>query len=58
MKYLLDTNICVFCLRGKFDVDAAIDKVGWDNCYISEITVLESADQPAQGLFLHPRQGH
>ena len=41
MKYLLDTNICVFSLRGKFDVDAAIDKVGWDNCYISEITVLE-----------------
>ena len=41
MKYLLDTNICAFFLRGKYDVDKAIDNVGWDNCYISEITVLE-----------------
>ena len=39
--YLLDTNICVFYLRGKFDVDKRIDHVGWDNCYISEITMLE-----------------
>lgn len=39
--YLLDTNICVFCLRGKYHVDDAIDRVGWTNCYISEITVLE-----------------
>ena len=39
--YLLDTNICVFYLRGKFDVDKRIDQVGWDNCYISEITMLE-----------------
>ncbi len=41
MKYLLDTNICAFFLRGKFDIDQEIDKVGWKNCYISEITVLE-----------------
>ncbi len=27
-SYLLDTNICVFLLRGKFDIDKAIDKVG------------------------------
>lgn len=39
--YLLDTNICAFYLRGKFNVDKAIDLVGLDNCYISEITVLE-----------------
>ena len=39
--YVLDTNICAFYLRGKFDVDQAIDKVGWDNCYISEVTELE-----------------
>lgn len=39
--YVLDTNICAFYLRGKFDVDKAIDSVGWDNCYISEVTELE-----------------
>ncbi len=39
--YLLDTNICAFYLRGKYDVDKAIDRVGWNNCYISEVTALE-----------------
>ena len=39
--YLLDTNICAFYLRGKYDVDRRIDNVGWENCYISEITMLE-----------------
>ena len=39
--YLLDTNICAFYLRGKFNVDQRIDQVGWENCYISEITMLE-----------------
>jgi tRNA(fMet)-specific endonuclease VapC len=39
--YLLDTNICIFYLRGKYDIDQLIDKVGWENCYISEITELE-----------------
>ena len=40
-QYLLDTNICAFYLRGKFDVDQRIDQVGWENCFISEITMLE-----------------
>lgn len=40
-KYLLDTNICVFLLRGKYNVDKKIDAVGLENCYISEITVAE-----------------
>ena len=40
-KYLLDTNICIFLLRGKYDVDKKIDQVGMENCYISEITVAE-----------------
>ena len=39
--YLLDTNICIFLLRGKYDVDKKIDSVGLDNCAISEITVAE-----------------
>ena len=41
MKYLLDTNICVHFLRGKFDIDKVIKIKGIENCYISEITVLE-----------------
>lgn len=39
--YVLDTNVCVFFLRGRFNVDRYIDRVGWDNCYISEVTELE-----------------
>lgn len=39
--YLLDTNICIFLLRGKYDVDKKIDSVGLENCAISEITVAE-----------------
>lgn len=40
-KYLLDTNICVFFLRGRFDVSNHIGEVGWNNCCISEITIAE-----------------
>ena len=40
-RYLLDTNICVFLLRGMYEVDKKINQVGLKNCYISEITVLE-----------------
>ncbi len=41
MKYLLDTNICVHFLRGKFEMDKILKEKGVENCYISEITVLE-----------------
>lgn len=40
-KYLLDTNICVHLLRGKYHVDVLINEVGFENCYISEVTVAE-----------------
>ena len=40
-QYLLDTNICIFYLRGRYNIDQLIDRVGWENCYISEITELE-----------------
>lgn len=40
-KYLLDTNVCIHLLRGKYRVDAQIDNVGFENCYISEVTVAE-----------------
>ena len=41
MLYLLDTNICVFFLRGKLNFDEIIRKKGRENCFISEITVAE-----------------
>lgn len=41
MQYLLDTNICVFFLRGKLNLDEIIKSKGRENCYISEVTVLE-----------------
>ena len=40
-KYLLDTNICIFFLQGKYNVPARIKEIGRKNCYISEITVGE-----------------
>ena len=40
-QYLLDTNVCVFLLRGQYDIDKKLDGVGLENCYISEITEAE-----------------
>ena len=40
-KYLLDTNICVFCMRGMIEMNRKILLAGIDNCYLSEITVAE-----------------
>ena len=41
MSYLLDTNICVYFLRGNRRIADQIRNVGWENCYVSEITVAE-----------------
>lgn len=41
MKYLLDTNIVVHFLRGAFNLDEQVRKAGLENCFISEITLLE-----------------
>lgn len=40
-QYLLDTNICIFFLREKYDVANRLRKVGLQNIHISEITVGE-----------------
>lgn len=40
-KYLLDTNICVHFLRGKYNLLDRIREVGLENCCISEITYAE-----------------
>jgi len=41
MKYLLDTNICIFYLRGKLDFNRLVEEPWRDVCCISEVTVLE-----------------
>ena len=40
-NYLLDTNICIFCMRGKFEMNRKIALAGISRCYLSEITVAE-----------------
>jgi len=41
MRYLIDTNICIYFMKGLFDLDNKIEQVGYGNCYISEITLAE-----------------
>ena len=40
-KYLLDTNICIYYINGKFDLDKKFEEVDPDNCFISEIALAE-----------------
>ncbi|MGX5855750.1 PIN domain-containing protein [Dyadobacter jiangsuensis] len=40
-QYLLDTNICIHYLKGEYDLKNQVQKAGFDNCYISEITIAE-----------------
>ncbi|MDY3364448.1 PIN domain-containing protein [Riemerella anatipestifer] len=41
MQYLLDTNICVFFLRGQLNLNEIIREKGVENCFISELTIFE-----------------
>lgn len=41
MRYLLDTDICIFLLRGQRGIAERMDGVGFSNCAISEITKAE-----------------
>jgi tRNA(fMet)-specific endonuclease VapC len=40
-RYLLDTNICIYFIKGQFQLDQKIEAVGAANCFISEMTVAE-----------------
>lgn len=40
-KYLLDTNICIYYLKDKFNIKKRIEEVGLSNCTISELTIAE-----------------
>ncbi|WP_159469128.1 type II toxin-antitoxin system VapC family toxin [Dyadobacter sp. 3J3] len=40
-KYLLDTNICIYFIKGQFDLHRKIKTVGEENCLLSEVTIAE-----------------
>ena len=40
-QYLIDTNICIYFIKGQFELDKKIAEVGERNCFISEMTVAE-----------------
>ena len=41
MAYLLDTNICVYLINGKYDLAARLRSAKISNCFLSELTVAE-----------------
>jgi tRNA(fMet)-specific endonuclease VapC len=42
MKYLLDTNICIYIIKNKFSsIISKIDGIGFDQIAISSITIAE-----------------
>jgi tRNA(fMet)-specific endonuclease VapC len=40
-EFLIDTNICIYYIKGKFDLKKKFEKADPDNCFISEITLAE-----------------
>ncbi|KOS07143.1 DNA-binding protein [Flavobacterium akiainvivens] len=40
-KYLIDTNIAIFYMKGKHNLDKQFDTLSAEDCYISEITLAE-----------------
>ncbi len=40
-QYLLDTNICIYYIKGLHDLKSKLEKIGPENCFISEITLAE-----------------
>ena len=40
-QYLLDTNICIHFIKGEYNLENKIQKVGFKSCYISSITIAE-----------------
>ena len=40
-QYLLDTNICIYYIKGLHNLKSKFQEVGPENCFISEITLAE-----------------
>lgn len=41
MKYLLDTNICIYYFKGQFNLWEKIERIGYGKIAISEVTLAE-----------------
>ncbi|MDN3635558.1 PIN domain-containing protein [Neolewinella lacunae] len=41
MRYLLDTDMLISFLKDEYHVAEKIDRVGIENCYVSEISIAE-----------------
>lgn len=39
--YLIDTNTCIYYIKGQFNLKKKFEKADPDNCFISEITLAE-----------------
>lgn len=40
-QFLLDTNICIYYIKGLYELKSKFKDVGPENCFISEITLAE-----------------
>ncbi len=40
-KYLIDTNICIYYIKGEYELKKKFENANPDNCFISEITLAE-----------------
>ena len=40
-QYLIDTNICIYYIKGQFDLKEKFKKADRNHCFISEITLAE-----------------
>ena len=55
-NYLIDTDTCIFLLKGKYGVKEKVKEIGIDNCFVSEVTLLElsfgafKSSKPSQHL--------
>lgn len=55
-EYLIDTDIAIYFMKGKFDLQSRFDAIAPEQCYISEITLaelkfgVEKSDKPEQNL--------
>ena len=41
MNFLLDTNICIYYFKGEFGLKEKVERIGYEQFYISEITLAE-----------------
>ncbi len=39
--YLLDTNICIHWTKNEYGIAGKLAQVGYENCFISELTIAE-----------------